>query len=524
LCYLPHSDVFNARIVSKKWHSVATDVLHHDCRSYLRTAASAIDDYLDSSQKSNHSSPNKTPRQVLSSYQSTSFMRALQLLQDEPTINTLIVRGINKSLLECFQLGHVIGNNGKGRACEDKKRVVYWFYPDGRDELMFCQDKNGPKPTSITVMGSWTKKDSGLLEFLKPSFAINSVELIGLLEEVYDLFLPKLTAMQNVESVTIKPFSNSCVSEITRSHLQILANSSFGLKNLSMQKLQAPPEIIADLIRSHRFTLEKVEIQNHVNVSDRLSFSIPHLKSLQLDEPPGTLLWTTLNINQNVKSIRFDRSGYVYNQVKSKAIPKLELYEEEFEHSAKEVLCDVNLFLECEANRRLGGQKSVLQIGSDSALTFFTHFRFLTSLTLRSVHAHYGMLQGIFRTLTQLEKLVLKNSAGITDEIITGFSKEIIDAMDLLNPLQFKNANQELNLEASRPSIRSLKSKFHDLSVWLDLYHVLWNVFFVGLVHLNLNDQNLCTDLSILFGIMRLKNLKYFSCVGWKVGSSCVIS
>jgi len=480
----------------------------------------------DDKGQNRQNSPNKTPRIVLkdlSECKTGSLVRALDLLENKRSITTLILRGMNKSMLEFYQYDSNRSNYCEGAgSCNDRRKVTYWFYPDGYDDLVIPSSKKNPRPTSITVIGSWGRKDTGLLEFLNPSFNIKSVVLFGLLREVFDVVLPKLTAMRNVESVSIIPFSADTTSEICRNHLQILANSSFSLKHLSMQKLQVPSEAIADFVKSHRFTLETVDIQNHVNVSDRLAFAIPNLRILQLDEPPGALLWTTLNAHQRLESIHFERSGYIYNQIKSKAIPKLEfdLVDQDFKHSATEMLCDVNLFLESVANQRTRAQKSILQEGADSALRFFTHFRFLTSLTLRSVHAHYGILQGIFQNLTQLEKLVFTNTTGINDEILTGFPKATLDKMDLLNPLQFRKVQHDIH-EASYPSIRNLKSKSYTVEI-ADIFMLLINSCyfcfnFKDLVHLSLDDQPSCTDFSVIFGILKLKRLKYFSCKKWKV-------
>lgn len=42
-------------------------------------------------------------------------------------------------------------------------------------------------------------------------------------------------------------------------------------------------------------------------------------------------------------------------------------------------------------------------------------------------------------------------------------------------------------------------------------------VFFTDLTHLTLDDQVTCTDLSIIFGVIRLKRLEYFSCKKWRI-------
>lgn len=58
--------------------------------------------------------------------------------------------------------------------------------------------------------------------------------------------------------------------------------------------------------------------------------------------------------------------------------------------------------------------------------------------------------------------MVFTNTTGITDEILCGIPKYLLDRMDLMNPLNFKNAQNGLQ-ELSSPSIRNLKSEPNNL-------------------------------------------------------------
>ncbi|ODM99187.1 F-box/LRR-repeat protein 7 [Orchesella cincta] len=79
---------------------------------------------------------------------------------------------------------------------------------------------------------------------------------------------------------------------------------------------------------------------------------------------------------------------------------------------------------------------------------------------------------------------------------MTGFSKEILDEMDIMNP--FQATRERHKTESHRKgyaSIRNLKS----------------------LTHLSLDDQPACTDFSIIFGVLKLQQLQVLSCKKWKV-------
>jgi len=442
------------------WHTTVTERLHSLCTSSVPCEVTAANE-LKYTTSMRHASPQGEldhTSKPLVNQQLSDLSSVLTVLHKNPSITKLIIRTMNKPMLDWAD--RIYHGVSKQRNCREFRRMYYWYFPQGAGVFKRSRRKCGPPPTTLVVLGCWTKKDSGLLEFLNPSFNFKSVEFVGLMSEVYDVLLPKLTTMSQIESICIKPFNANCTSEIARHHLQILSSASFSLRNLSLQKLQAPPDAVSELIRRHRFTLETLELQNFVNVSDKLSFSIPNLRILQLDEPPGVCLWRTLNVNQTIETIRVERSGYNFKQGKSNAIPSCDSTEdEEFEHSATEIICDVNLFLEYMTSKPPGFQKSALQAGTDSVLKFVGHFRFLTSLTIRGVHAHYGILQGIFRNLPHLEKLILASFAGCTDEILTGIPKDSLEKMDLLNPLQLKTSHESLKLETSRPSLRNMKSE-----------------------------------------------------------------
>ncbi|CAL8095517.1 unnamed protein product [Orchesella dallaii] len=505
--YMNACDVHQARNVSHYWHAVSSVHLHKNCLSIPSDCfASQLEHRLSQYHKLNHSpSPRNHAMYYMGERQTPALSRILKLWNSLKKETSLAIISLGASALECFQLDNCRPER-RNVTCHQRRQLEYWYYPDGSDDLVYpptgkCKSEKIPSKileniSTLLVIGCWDRKDKALLEFLNPSWSVSTIHLVGVQKETLDLVLPKLISMINLESLLIKPWVNSSAyCELTRTHLQILRNASFKLKNLSM-RLHAPSEAVVDFVRSQRFTLETLEVHSNVNVSDRLTFAIPQLKLLQLDEPPGCLLRTTLNVHSSLETINFGRSGCAYNQIRGKSSSDFDQTDTDFEHSATEILCDVNWFLETSPTRRTGVQKSILQQGTDSALKFFMHFPFLSSLTLRSVHAHYGILQGIFKKFTQLTKLELINATGVTDEIMTGFSKEILDEMDIMNPFQTtRERNKTENHRKGFASIRNLKC----------------------LTHLSLDDQPTCTDFSVIFGVLKLDRLQVFSCKKWKI-------
>lgn len=471
--YLDWSTIFEARKVCNCWRWLTSDYLHQRC-STDECFIADLERRLNSFRKGRNSPPSPNNRSLHylgdTPRDTPAFSKILQIWTSVTKETTLAIVSISRTALEFCQYENRQTTGRRTVSCQKRRQLEYWYYPDGSDDLIYREGQFESKTNLaevlcnidvLLVIGSWSRKDIGLMKFLNPKWSVSTLHLIGVQKDALDLVLPKLTVMTNLESLKIRPFINSSpYCDITKTHLQILCNSSFNLRQLSLQ-LHAPSDSVVEFVRSQRFTLETVELRSNVNISDRLTFSMPQLKFLQLDEPPGCLLWTTLNVHSGLETINFGRSGCASNQVKNKMPPKqdsLDSDTEELEHSATEILCDVNWFLENASVRRTGIQKSILQQGSDSALKFFMHFPYLTSLTLRSVHAHYGILQGIFKKFSQLKKLSLVNATGITDEILTGFSKEILDEMDIMNPFQVTSEGHKSNAQGKRKaSIRNLK-------------------------------------------------------------------
>lgn len=464
--------VFECRRVCQKWNSFSAEFLHKSCNT-SDSHSSELCNRLLKLGKSKGSTSSHSSQKLYHLGDSTKdtpqLPYVLRLWSQIRRETTIVIVSLGKPALEAFQReNNKSGKKTCGMSCRRRRQLEYWYYPDGSDAAL-CY--NGKLKTAreyddllsqnidtLFVIGSWGRKDSGLLEFLNPAWSTSTLHLTGLQKEALDLVLPKVTTLMNLEALYIRPFiPSSPYCDVTKTHLQILSNSSFKLSQFSMQ-FSAPSEYVVDFVRSQRFTLQVVELHSNVNISDRLTFSMPQLKVLRLDEPPGCLLWTTLNIHSSLESINFGRSNCSLNPVKNKSFPKVDLVDAEMHHSATEILCDINWFLESAAARRQGVQKSILQQGSDSALKFFRHFPFLTSLTLRSVHAHYGLLQGVFKKFSQLKKLALINASGVTDEILTGFSKEILAEMDIMNPFQAaSHGGSARSPSKTAPSIRNLK-------------------------------------------------------------------
>lgn len=159
--FLSHRDVYNVRLVSKLWHTSANGFLHSNCDRESRTLLD-MDKFLNESnkpQRKSQPSPNKTPRKILTEPQSGAcsvglgfcWVKTLEILRDTSTLVNLVIRGMNKSMLEYYQRENAFIL----KSCEDRRTLIYWFFPDGSDKLLIPNPQNNPVPTSLILIGSW---------------------------------------------------------------------------------------------------------------------------------------------------------------------------------------------------------------------------------------------------------------------------------------------------------------------------------------------------------------------------------